>query len=231
MYHSKDIVARNFYYPSQYLSLSKVASESNETVSMKWPVDANKYQMSMTVTGVAAINNIEVTNPDMQLGVFVGDECRGTVALKYVDAYQRYMAFLMVWGNTDDVNKKIAFRSYDPTNSQVLNAVDQSLSFVPDNITGSPANPYKISFIASGNAEVDMNKLKVYPNPVTDMLHFDYDPSGIQQLEVLDNMGRILFTDTHVMKNTLNVANLIPGVYTLRIKYNGKINNHLFIRK
>jgi len=229
MYNSKDTTS--FKYPAQYLSLSKINSESNETVNMKWPVDANKYQMSMTVTGVAAINSSEVANADMQLGVFVGDECRGTVVLKYVDTYKRYMAFLMVWGNMDDVNKKITFRSYDPTNSQELIAVDQSLSFVPDNITGSPASPYRISFITSGNAQVDMNKLKVYPNPVTDMLHFDYNPSGIQQLEVVDNMGRILFNDTHVMKNSMNVGNLVPGVYTLRIKYNGNLSNHLFIRK
>lgn len=185
----------------------------------------------MTVTGIAAINNSEVANSEMQVGVFVGDECRGTTTLKYVDTYKRYMAFLMVWGNNDDVNKKITFRSYNPTNSQELIAVDQSLSFVPDNITGSPASPYQISFITSGNAEVNMKKLKVYPNPVTDMLHFDYDPSGIQLVEIVDNVGRILFTDTHVMKNTMNVGNLVPGVYTLRIKYNGNLTKHLFIRK
>jgi hypothetical protein len=229
MYNSKD--TNSFKYPAQYLSSSKVIRENNETVNMKWPVDANKYQMSMTVTGIASINGSEVANSDIQMGVFVDNECRGTVSLKYIDSYNRYMAFIMVWGNLTDANKKITFKSYNPNGNQELIAVNESLTFVPDNIVGSPASPYKISFISSGKTEVDMNRLKVYPNPVTDMLHFDYDPSEIEQLEVVDNMGRVLISNTRMIKNSVNVQNLVPGVYTLRIKHNGNLTNHFFIRK
>jgi hypothetical protein len=137
----------------------------------------------------------------------------------------------MIWGNSDDLNKKITFKSFNPSSSQVLSLADQSLSFVPDNIVGSPVSPYPISFVVSGNAEVDLNKLKVYPNPVIDVLHFDYDPSGIQQLELVDNMGRILVSETRMIQNSINVGNLVSGIYTLRIKYNGNVTNHLFVKR
>ncbi|MEI8084850.1 MAG: LamG-like jellyroll fold domain-containing protein [Paludibacter sp.] len=230
MYNSKD-TKPDFKYPSQYISQSKVLKQAEETADMKWTMDINKYQMSMTVTGVASVDNAEVANTDMQMAVFVGNECRGSATLKYVDTNKRYLAFMMVWGNMDDVNKKITFRSYNPTNNQELSLADQSLTYVPDNIIGSVINPYKISFITSGTSEIGLDKLNVYPNPVSDVLHFDCNPSDIQQLEVIDNLGRRLVSYSAMTKNAINVGNLVPGVYTLRIKLNGKVSNLLFVRK
>jgi len=231
MYYSTNSVATHFNYPSQYLSQSKVAKQSEDNSTMKWAVDVNKYQMSMTVTGVVGINSKEVANSDLQVAVFVGEECRGTAVLKYVENYGRYMAFLMIWGNTEDVNKEITFKSFNPADNQELTAINQSLLFAPDNITGTPANPYPINYVISGNIEQNMDKLKVYPNPVIDVLHFDFDPSGIEQLEIIDNVGSRLIGYTEMTRNTINVGNLVPGVYTLRIKYNGKVFVHLFIKK
>ena len=231
MYNSKNTNGSVFNYPSQYISQSKVAKQTEETTDMKWAVNINKYQMSMTVTGVVSVDNTEVANADMQMAVFMGDECRGTATLKYVDAYKRYMAFMMVWGNVDDVNKKITFRSYNPTNNQELSLEDQPLTYVADNIIGSVTNPYKISFVTSGTNETGMDMLKLYPNPVSDVLHFDCNPEGVEQVQILDNLGRQLNGYSNSFTNSMNVSSLVPGVYTLRIKYNGNVTNHMFIRK
>jgi Secretion system C-terminal sorting domain len=231
MYNSMNSGPVSFKYPSQYFSQSKVAQQNEVTESMHWAVDAHKYQMSMTATCIASVNNQEVANADMQVAVFIGDECRGTATLKYVDAYSRYMAFLMVWGNTDDVNKKITFKSFNTTNNQELSLSDQTLSYVPDNIIGTPASPYKINFVVAGNTEVNVNQLKLYPNPVSDVLHFDCNPAGVEQVEVFDNVGRQLIGYSNLNKNSINVGNLGAGIYTLRIKYNGIVTNHLFVRK
>ena len=230
MYNSNNTVTTSFNYPSQYISTSKVEKQNIDTEVSKWTVDVNKYQMSMTVTAIALVDGKELTNENMQVGVFVGDECRGTATLKYIEAYQQYMAFMMVWGNTVDVNSKITFRSYDPTNNQEMISVE-SLSFVPDNITGSPANPYKINYVISGTDNVGLNSLKVYPNPVIDILHFNSTTDLIEEIEITDNLGRVLMSDYKLNKNMLHVDNLIPGIYTLRIKSNGKIYNQLFIKK
>jgi len=231
MYNSMNSSPVSFKYPSQYFSQSKVAQQNEVAGNMRWTVDVNKYQMSMTATCIASVNNQEVTNGDMQVAVFVGDECRGTTTLKYVDTYSRYMAFLMIWGNIEDVNKKITFKSFNTINNQELSFSDQSLSYVPDNIVGTPASPYKINFVLAGNNEVNIDNLKLYPNPVSDVLHFDCNPNGIEALEVIDNLGRRLIGYTHVSKNSINVSSLLSGVYTLRIKYNGNVTNLMFVRK
>jgi hypothetical protein len=230
MYKSMNSAATVFNYPSQYFASSKISKQDENTYPMKWVVDQNKYQMSMTVTGAVSIDNTEVTNSNMQVAVFVGDECRGISTLKYVDTYQRHMAFLMIWGNSEDVNSKITFRSFDPTNNQEMTSAE-SLSFVPDNITGSPANPYKINYIISRTDNVNLNSLKVYPNPVIDILHFVSTTDMIEEIEIVDNLGRVLMSDYKLNKNVLHVDKLVPGIYTLRIKSNGKINNQLFIKK
>lgn len=232
MYYSYNTANTSFSYPSQYLGQSQqIAKQKQSADEMKWAVDVAKYQMSMTITGVVAIDNNEVANEDLQLAVFVGNECRGSVVLKYIGDYNRYMAFLMVWGNVDDVNKKISFKAYNSKTNQEVSSEDATLAFTPDNIIGAPASPYKVSFVSSGNTTPEDFNLNVYPNPAIDILHINYDPVQIQQIEVYDNMGRKLSNYIEMNKTSINIANLMPGVYTLKVKHNGIQSNHLFIKK
>ncbi len=231
MYNSLNSKSIGFKYPSQYFSQAKVARKSEVAENMRWAVNVNKYQMSMTVTCTSSINSMEVANSDMQVAVFIGDECRGTTTLKFVESYNRYMAFIMVWGNLDDINKKITFKSFNTINNQELSTSEQSLTYMPDNIVGSTVSPYQINFVVAGFNDVNMDKLKLYPNPVSNVLHFDCNTTGIERLEVIDNVGRTLIVNTQVNNNSINVSNLVPGVYTLRIKHNGNVTNHKFVRK
>lgn len=229
-YMYKSAIETSFNYPAQYISQSRMVKQDETVESTKWAVDVNKYQMSMTITGIVSIDGLEVNNIDQQVAVFIGDECRGTAVLKYIENYNRYVAFLMVWGNTDDLNKKIIFRGFNASTNLEISAINESLSFVPDNITGSVSNPYKISFVSSGNATVNDNDLKIYPNPTSNMLYFSYLPTEVQQVEVIDNVGRRLITFVEMNKNSINVGNLLPGIYTLRVKHNGIVSNHLFVK-
>jgi hypothetical protein len=85
--------------------------------------------------------------------------------------------------------------------------------------------------VLAGNTVVNMDKIKLYPNPVSDVLHFDCSPAGVEQVEIIDNVGRQLIGYSILNKNTIDVSCLFPGIYTLRIKYNGIISNHLFVKK
>ena len=107
----------------------------------------------------------------------------------------------------------------------------ESMSFIPDNIVGSTISPYKIDYMTSATSDLEMNKFKIYPNPVNDIIRFDSDHTSIEQIEIIDNLGRVIMSNNQLTINTINVSNLIPGVYTLRIKNNGKVSNHIFIKK
>jgi len=231
MYKSMNSNAVSFKYPSQYLSQSKVMRQMTDVALMKWTVEENKYQMSMTVTGVVTIDKTELSNSDVQVGVFVGNECRGSATLKYVDSYQRYMAFLMIWGNLEDVNKKVSFKIYNPVNNQEVTIENSTVSFVPDNIVGTPGNPYNINSSVTGNENLSTEMLRVYPNPVVDVIHFDYDPASIEFVQIIDNLGCKVFTSTKISNNSINVSNLMPGAYILSVRYKGTTYMNRFIRK
>lgn len=230
-YYSTNTVNSSFNYPSLYLGQSKIAKQNQAADEMRWSVNVAKYQMSMTVTAVAELNGAEITNENVQLAVFVGDECRGTVNLKYVESLNKHIAFLMVWGNVEDINNKISFKAFDSLNNSEMISDDLSLSFVPDNITGSPDSPYKISFVRSGINSPNNSRLSLYPNPATDVLHLNYEAAKVEQIEVYDNMGRKLGNYVEMDKTSINIGSLVPGVYTLKVKLDGIQTNHMFIKK
>jgi len=170
-------------------------------------IDINKFQLSMTVTSIATLDNQEITSENIQLLAFIGDECRGSAQRRYEPGNQHYLAFMMVWGNAVDANKKITFKSINSADNKELTSTNVSLGFIPEYITGSAANPYQINFVDKTTAFQNLDKmgLKVYPNPVSDVLHFDYDPAGNQKLELIDNVGRSMNNFTHLDQNSLNV--------------------------
>ena len=137
----------------------------------------------------------------------------------------------MVWGNASDVNKKISFKGYKTSNRQELVSFDESLTFIPDNIVGNPNNPQKINFAMTGLENINAESLRLYPNPTTDVLHIAYDAAGIEQVEIFDNVGRRMGNYVTLNNNTINVAGLLPGIYTIKVKFEGVTHMHKFIRK
>jgi len=233
MYYSTAIAAKSFVYPSQYISKANVKQNARSAENMYWSFDGGNYQSSMTVTSVAKINDLEVASTNVQVGVFIDDVCRGTVEFIYNSNKSRYIAYISIWGNTSDLNKKVIFKSYDVANNKEYTASDNVLDFVPDNIVGNAANPYTINFntVNSNPSGLFMGKKAIYPNPVVNTLNFNYDPQGIERLEIVDCTGRTMVLSTAVNKNSINVSDLIPGIYTLRVNYMGTIRSHRFIKK
>ena len=181
----------------------------------------NKYQLNMTVTSIATIDNNEIANGDIQLSAFIGTECRGTTTLKYVESTKRYMVFLMVWGNAEDVNKTITFKSYDPISTNELTAINATLKFIPESITGSPTNPYSIDF-AKKITEINVinNKnIEVYPNPIIDAFRIK-GLVGIANINLTDMNGKILIHRQVNENEAISTQTLPKGMYLLQITNN-----------
>ncbi|MEI7503980.1 MAG: BACON domain-containing carbohydrate-binding protein, partial [Paludibacter sp.] len=203
------------------------------TVTQTWGVNGYKYQMNMTVTAIVTINDNELSTSDLQLSVFIGDECRGLAKLQYVAACNRYMAFIMVAGNKEDMNKIVTFRSLNLTNKIEHTAINGTLGFMPETRTGSPSSPYPIRFyqmVTSADPEKVQN-VRVYPNPMKDVLHIDCQPGDIQELQLTDAMGRNLIGYSKINTNTINTSHLAKGVYLLHIKCNGSMTVHQLIKQ
>ena len=96
---------------------------------------------------------------------------------------------------------------------------------------GNPNNPQKINFAITGLENTNTESLRLYPNPTSDILHIDYDVAGIEQVEIFDNVGRRMGNYVTLNNSTINVAGLLPGIYTIKVKFEGVTHMHKFIRK
>ena len=230
MYYSKN-KKDGFNYPSQYLGASRMKNIDNENSTLKWVPIVGKFQQSMTLTAVATINGKEVANTDLEIGVFIDNECRGSISLQYIAPYNRYVAYLTIWGNPEDINKKFTFKSYNQSTEIELISNDMTLAYSPNNIVGSTVAPFVISFNTTITNEMLLDGQAIYPNPVVNTLYFDYNPGEIEMFEIVDCTGRILVNNNNVNKNSVNVDGLVPGIYTLRVNYKGEKYVHRFIKK
>jgi hypothetical protein len=192
----------------------------------------NKYQLSMTVTSIATIDNLEIANGDIQLTAFIDNQNRGTATLKYVASCKRYMAFLMVWGNGDDINKTITFKSYDPTSTTELTAINSSLIFMPENITGSAVNPYAINFSKkiTGVDNFLENKVVVYPNPITEAFRIK-GLVGINSILLTDLNGKNLIQKQISNNETVSISTLPKGIYVLKISNKEGVEERKIVKK
>ena len=68
-----------------------------------WEVDPNQFSYSMNVFGILEINGVVSNDTLDKLAAFMNDTCVGVATLKYISAYDNYVAQLTIYGNTDNV--------------------------------------------------------------------------------------------------------------------------------
>jgi hypothetical protein len=91
-------------------------------------------------------------------------------------------------------------------------------------------NAIKLALITVGTEEIS-NELSwsVYPNPVFNELHFTLVDELPGKVEVVDMMGRSVVKS--IQDSKVNVADLKPGTYYVRMEVNGKIEQQSFIKQ
>lgn len=124
-----------------YLTLLFFATKMASAAAPTWSVNPASYQYSMTVTAVANVNCIELTNPSVRIGAFVGNDCRGTVLTSTV-INGRYLASMIVYSNVTS-GEMITFKVYNPTNDSIYDAV-VTAAFQDNASYGLSAAPYEI---------------------------------------------------------------------------------------
>lgn len=107
-----------------------------------WSVNPASYQYSMTVTAVANVNCVELTNPSNRVAAFVGGTCRGTVLTSTVIG-GRYIASMVVYSNVAS-GETISFKIYNSVNDSVYDAV-ATAAFQDNAAYGVTTSPFVIN--------------------------------------------------------------------------------------
>lgn len=124
--------------------LAAVAAMFNMAIAApppSWSVNPPSYLYSMTVTAIADINCIELTNPSNRIGAFVGGICRGTALTSNV-INGKYIASMTVYSNVPD-NEQITLRVYNATNDIIYEGVD-TIMFQENATFGVSTSPFVV---------------------------------------------------------------------------------------
>ena len=108
-----------------------------------WVPNDSSYEDNMTLTGVIQINGVEQQSTTLEVGVFCGEECRGTGMATYFFPTQRYVVQLLIFGEIGD---QLTFKLYDHSTGQEYEPASQeTITFIEDGY-GNPIEPYVLKF-------------------------------------------------------------------------------------
>lgn len=183
-----------------------------------------KYDKIMSIFGVVWINGVEMANSTDKVRAIINGECRGTGTLEYNAALKRYVLNLMVYNTTE--GDKITFRIIRNDGSML--EMPRSLNFQSGEVWGTPDHPFVFTNGSEGLNTKPMTRISkavAYPVPFSTELHVDLTVARNQkiQMELIDNLGRILSTSTLQAKEGENSfvvdasRAVMPGVYYLRL--------------
>ena len=104
-----------------------------------WTVNPSDFSNSMSIVGVIKVDRIETTNENNMIAAYINGEIRGVANLQYETIAERYIAYLIVYGN--ESSGSVTFKIYDADNDIILDAVNAT-SFVINGLSGNVGTPY-----------------------------------------------------------------------------------------
>lgn len=75
------------------------------------------------------------------------------------------------------------------------------------------------------------SKIILSPNPTTDMITISNLPQEITKIEALDIQGRVVLSKNNIINNTINISNLQPASYLIKIDVGRSIFYKKIIKK
>lgn len=183
------------------------ATKANITPENNYYQPTDDYADNMTLIAVVDLDGVELRSDDYELAAFVGDECRGSVKLMYVEPIDRYVAFLTVFG---DYEEDLHFRLTDGVATS--HSTDR-LAYTTDGVLGALDNPVVLHF---GPMDVEENasaKVKIYPNPSKGQFTVD----GTGSMRITNVLGQVMMVKEIVKKE---MVDLPKGMYFISLNGN-----------
>jgi hypothetical protein len=229
MYLSNASTPVTFIYPDVPTTLSMELRNVKSTVKPRWTTDRHRFADNMTVTAIVLDNETEVHSDLMEIAAFSDGECRGSALPQYVEGTDKpYVGFLLISGEAGD---RLSFKVYDHGKQTEYNASGPVNTFTVNGIYGNVSNPSAVTIrSATGIDRID-GSLRIYPNPVKDILNLEHGQTKPDRLEICDISGATHVRKVDFSEQSLRVSHLAPGMYILRITVNGETSVHKFIKQ
>jgi hypothetical protein len=155
-YMLKTANAGSFTYPDYVIPRGDlIDSYANSLERLReptgWEVDPLDYEYSSCVTSIVLADGSALNDPNILLGAFYGDECRGIAAPVWV--VDRWVFFLTQYSNV--IGQTLGYKVYLADTGEVCDA-DELLPFINNQVLGDPLAPYQFH-IAPSSFEAPQN--------------------------------------------------------------------------
>ena len=175
-----------------------------------WTNNEHAFADNLTVMAVVNVDGEEQRSDELELGAFVGSECRGSAVLTYFEPTDRWYAMLTIAGEEgEEINFAIIDRRKGNTNARSANRV----VFVENAVVGNLDVPYEVNFTAS-------DALRIYPNPVGCNEAFTLDiPSNetVSEVFVYNALGDIVTHEMGAQAEQRMPGMAVAGVYSMKV--------------
>ena len=228
MYYSNSGTTQTLIYPSSApQGIMPLLPDGDSNVEPKWEVNISLFSNSMTMTAIVVNDDEEMRSEFVEIGAFSGNDCRGSAVLQYEEALGRYIGFLLIYG---DGNEVITLKVYDHETATEYDANNSALGFAADAIFGSPAAPYIIALGTTGFNDSDMLRTEIYPNPAHTELYIANVWKVIDIVEITDLNGRIIFRQENFTDRSIDISDMADGVYILKLTGNDEVVVKRFVK-
>ena len=168
------------------------------------------FASNMTVTAVVDVDGEELRSEEYEVSAFVGNECRGSVKLMYIEPLDRYIAFLLVFGEDGE---EITFTLTDGRGVCISEDV---MVYSNDGMVGTLTEPANLHFGLDGLWDNEQMQIHVYPNPSKNI--FNIEGVNLRRIEVVDGFGQVILSSEiegdHIQ---INLGDRAIGTYLLRV--------------
>ena len=213
MYQNTSGTTKTLVYPTSASkgTRANVTSENNH-----WMADAGKYANNMSLIAYVK-DNLET---EYEIGAFVGEELRGSARPIYIEALDRYMIFMTIYG---EANEEITFKYYD------VNNAEEEIVFTKENVIfssnatyGSVDNPVAMMFGTEGLDENSSREFNIYPNPAKVNSEINLGMT-CDRVEIYNTLGVKIAEYSNVNKiDGMETA----GVYMIRVMNDNGMRNY-----
>lgn len=108
-----------------------------------WSVNPSEFEHSMSIVGTAWLGGQEISSDEAKVGAFIGEKCVGVASPMLNEATGRYLFFMVVFGNSGDIQSQVRFEVY--ADGGVVEVPTADLQFEVDAIIGDVELPMVVA--------------------------------------------------------------------------------------
>lgn len=221
MYKSNSSTTKTLTYQT---GQSKALVDNVSPLGNTFMSEEGAFANNMTLTAVVELDGEELRNTNYEVAAFVGDDCRGSAKLMYVEPLDRYMVFLLIAGDAKQTLRFVL------TDGKEFSCSMDNIIYSNDDIVGNPIEPAVLHFGPLGIGENGFDFVNVYPNPSNNV--FNIEGKNICKIEVISALGQVLYSkEANGDFIKIDLSNYNSGIYTLRVVTNNQIITKQLIKK